>query len=200
MKGEQVFVSLWKTLGNEKRPYLNIVDFAKELVHKYKIDRDDIIIGHSLGGWLAYHIKHVNGNKIVQIASWTSPRKIVTPLKNKKLLSWMVKKGLVFNRFSKGFLTKRYKALPSEALYNEIIDHMISSNRTCLTNQLKLVLGTAMEKVDVVPDLRIHAKRDKIIHHPDESFCEVPGDHFTLHTHPKDVVTPLQLFLNTIQD
>jgi Alpha/beta hydrolase family len=200
LPGEQVFVSLWDTLGNEKRPKLNIVDFAKELVHQYKIDRKDIIIGHSLGGWLAYHIKHVNGNRIVQIASWTSPRKIVTPLKNKKLLIWMVKNGLVFNRFTKDFLTKRYKALPSEALYNDIIDQMINANRTCLTNQLKLVLDTAKEPMDITPDLRIHAKKDIVIRYPDEAFCEVPGDHFTLHTHPGEVITPIQLFLNTIKD
>ena len=200
LQGEKVYVNLWDALGNKRRNEPDLADFARELVQKYAIKKDDIIIGHSLGGWMAYHIKHVNGNRIVQIASWTSPQKIISPLKNKKLLLWMVRNGLVFNPFTKGYLTKGYKTRPSEAVYNEIIDHMVTADRTCLTNQLKLVLGTTKESVDVAPDLRIHAKKDKVIRYPDESFHEVPGDHFTLHTHPIEVATPIQKFLSTIND
>jgi len=200
LEGEKVYVNLWDSLGNKKHNEPDLVDFARELVQKYAIKKDDIIIGHSLGGWVAYHIKHVNGNKIVQIASWTSPQKIVSPLKNKKILLWLVSNGLLFNQFTKGYLTKGYKTRSSEAVYNEIIDHMIAADRTCLTNQLKLVLGRAKETVEVVPDLRIHAKKDKVIRYPDESFHEVPGDHFTLHTYPIEVATPIQKFLSTIND
>lgn len=200
LEGEKVFVNLWDALGNKKRHEPDLADVARELVQKYGIRKDDIIIGHSMGGWLAYHIKHVNGNRIVQIASWTSPHKVITPLKNKTLLVWMARRGLLFNRFTKGYLTKGYKTRPSEAVYNEVIDHMIASDRTSLTNQLKLVLGVTKETVDVTPDLRIHAKKDKVIRYPDEPFHEVPGDHFTLHTHPIDVATPIQQFLRIIND
>lgn len=200
LEGEKIYVNLWDSLGNNRPPDLHIIDFARELVQKYSIQKNDIVIGHSLGGWLAHHIKHVNGNRIVQIASWTSPQKVMTPIKNKALLVWMVRRGLVFNSFSKNYLTKWYKNLPSEAVYNEIIDHMIASDRRCLTSQLKLVVGRAKEPVVAVPDLRIHAKKDKVIRYPDEPFIEVTGDHFTLYTHPKDVATPIQQFLSTLKD
>jgi hypothetical protein len=45
------------------------------------------------------------------------------------------------------------------------------------------------------PDLRIHARADTIIRYPDEPALEVPGDHFSLHTHPREVYEPIRDFL-----
>jgi hypothetical protein len=56
-----------------------------------------------------------------------------------------------------------------------------------MVNQFKLALLHVPTKVNVSPDLRIHAKRDNIVRIPDEEFYEVPGDHFSLLTHSEEV-------------
>lgn len=53
LPGEHTYISLWNALGTKRIPGLNVVDFCQELIEKYDIHTNDIIIGHSLGGRLA---------------------------------------------------------------------------------------------------------------------------------------------------
>jgi hypothetical protein len=196
LPGEHIFINLWEALGNQSRPDLNIVVFAKETIQKYSIGPNDIIVGHSLGGKIAWYIKHFNGNRIVQIASWTSQKKIVMPIKNIRLIYWLTKRGLFLNRFAKKyFVNAAYKNKPSREIYEQTFDRLSTGNKNCVINQLRLVLEPVKEPVAVAPDLRIHAKKDKVIRCPDESFEEVSGDHFTLWTEPEKVIAPIRCFL-----
>src|SRR5580692_437907 len=83
--GEQIFLNVWELLGDAPRPGINVLNFAEELVKKYAITKNDLIIGHSMGGWIALHIKHLTGCPIVQIASWTDPGRIISPFKSAEL-------------------------------------------------------------------------------------------------------------------
>lgn len=49
----------------------------------------------------------------------------------------------------------------------------------------------------VQPDLRIHARPDNIVGSPDETFVEVPGDHFSLVFHPELVAAPIRTLLGS---
>ncbi len=194
--GEHVFLNIWSILGDVPRTNINVLDFAKEVVQKFKITQNDVIIGHSMGGWIAYHIKHLTGSPIVQIASWTDPDKPFTPIKNVKLSYWIVRNGLLFNHFFKRLLIlKGYEGKPSKDIYQEIFEGMIKSNRENLINQLRLILTPVSEKIIAIPDLRIHAQIDLVVRRPRESFHEVVGDHFTLYTHPEAVYVPILAFL-----
>lgn len=79
MEGEKVFLNNRILLGDKPRPSLNALQYARELVDRFEITRQDVIIGHSMGGWIAFHIKHLVQCPIIQIGTWTDGRKVVRP-------------------------------------------------------------------------------------------------------------------------
>lgn len=194
--GEHVLLNVWDLLGNERRPDINVLDFSKEIVNKYSITKEDVIIGHSMGGWIAYHIKHLTGSPIVQIASWTHIDRVILPISNQRVIYWSVRNGLFFNRFQKGLYTFfAYKNKPSKEIFRTIFDRLIKSNKENTINQLRLILTPVPEQVTAKPDLRIHARKDIVIRPPREHFHLVSGDHFTLYTSPQEVYEPINAFL-----
>ncbi len=197
--GEHVFLNVWELLGDTPLPGMNVLVFAQSLVEKYNITQQDVIIGHSMGGWIAWHIKHFTGSPIVQIASWTDPDRPFKPLKNVKIIFWLIRNGLFFNSFTKRIFTAMgYKGKPSKQVYEEIIDRMIAGNKENIINQLRLILTPVPERQAVQPDLRIHTRADLVVRPPREPFYEVTGDHFTLYTHPEAVYGPINAFLKQL--
>ena len=194
--GEHVLLNVWNLLGNEPRPDINVLDFAKEIVNKYAITKEDVIIGHSMGGWIAYHIKQITGSPIIQIASWTHFDRVILPISKPSIIYWSVRNGLFFNRFQKGLYTLLgYKNKPSKEIFRTIFDRLIKGNKENAINQLRLILTPVPEQVTIEPDLRIHARKDIVIRPPREPFHLVSGDHFTLYTSPQEVYEPIVAFL-----
>ena len=201
LPGEKVFIDNWKIIGEKARRELTVLKYAEELIGQFGITRDDVVIGHSMGGWIALHIKHLLHCPIVQIASWTEERKVVKPVSNWRVVSWSVKRGLYFNSFVKWVLVRlRYRNRPSAEIFSFVFDKLCCSNREAVINQLRIIYKPVHEKVLESPDLRIHAKGDTIIRFPDEECCEVPGDHFTLFTHPEQVYEPIAAFLQHVKE
>lgn len=200
ISGEHHFVNVWDLVGDLPRKDLNVLSFAQRLVEKYNITRQDVIIGHSMGGWIAYHIKHLTNSPIVQIGSWTDADRPYSPIKNEKVVYWLVRNGLFFNPVVKKYLIKKaYEGKPSRQLYEEIFDLMINGSKENVINQLRLILSPISEKLTVKPDLRIHARGDMVVRVPREPFHEVPGDHFTLQTHPETIYEPIVAFFNKLK-
>lgn len=188
IEGEAVFINHWELLGNQVRRELNVLVYAKELIEQFGIEAEDILIGHSMGGWIGYHIKHLVGCKVVQIGSWTEVDRMVLPIKNRKVIYFLTWSGLYLNNFTKTYSIKRgYKGKPSEGIFGEIFDDLIRRSKGNVLNQLRVVLNHINEQVAVSPDLRIHARGDVTIRIPKADFIEVQGDHFTLWTHPEEV-------------
>jgi hypothetical protein len=195
--GEQVFINVWKVLGNEERPNLNVIDFSQELVNKFLITPTDVVIGHSMGGWIAHHIKHHIGCLVVQIGSWTHFDRVISPIKSRKTMYWLVRNGLYLNLFNKWlFVMLNYRNLPSRPIFEEIFEDLIQGNKTNIISQLKLIFEP-VPHLSVQPDLRIHARKDRVIKYPRENFHEVSGDHFTLYTQPEEVIKPIIEFLES---
>ena len=194
--GEHVLLNVWDLLGNEPRPDINVLDFSKEIVDKYAITKGDVIIGHSMGGWIAYHIKQITGSPIIQIASWTHFGRVILPISKPSIIYWSVRNGLFFNRFQKGLYTFfGYQNKPSKEIFRTIFDRLIESHKENTINQLRLILTPVPEQVSIQPDLRIHAQKDIVIRPPREPFHLVSGDHFTLYTSPQEVYEPIVAFL-----
>jgi len=118
LDGEKVFVNIWSILGNAPREGLNVVDFAQELINRFHIQSTDVIIGHSMGGWIAYHIKQHIGCRIVQIGSWTRFNRVISPIRKGSTIYWLVRKDLYINRFQKWlFSWLKYRKAPSRAIF-----------------------------------------------------------------------------------
>lgn len=200
LPGEHEYISLWESLGNERREDFEALEFSKEFIQKYNIAKEDIIIGHSTGGRLAHFIKHLNGNTIIQIASWTQDDRPILPTPNIKLLYFLVRSGMLFSGLIMNYLFNRYKNRDStKEYYEEAFYNLKNGNRNCVLSQFKLALEPIDEPINTSPDLRIHAKRDNVVRFPDEPFIEVPGDHFSLLTHPQMVAEHINKFLSTLR-
>lgn len=196
LPGEKVFLSFWKDLPNAKRPELNAPVFAQELVQQYGITANDVVIGHSTGGWVALFIKQQVHCPVVQLASWTDPHKLALPPIPPRLIFFLAKRGLLFNSPLLWWSLKtRYRHQPSAPVFKSVFTRLINGNKENAVNQLRLILNPVENKATPPPDLCIHAKKDPIVHFPDGPAYEVPGDHFSLYTYPSTVAEPIVEFL-----
>lgn len=197
LAGEKVFLDNWALLGDQQRPELTVLRYAREIIARYGITKEDVIIGHSMGGWIAFHIKHLVGCPIIQISSWTDGRKVVRGLKNRHLIYWLVNNGFIYNSLMKRFVVwKEYRNKPSRSVFSSVLDNFIRGSKNNVVNQLRVIFNPVNEKILVSPDLRIHARADIIIRFPDEPTIEVPGDHFSLYIYPEKVYQPILDFLS----
>lgn len=196
LDGEKLVLNSWKLVGDQHRANFNALKFAHEFVETYSISKSDILIGHSMGGWIAYFVKHLVGCPIIQVASLTNTDRIKPPVFHSGLMYWFIRKGLAFNRFTTW--------LSSFGLYHHHYSHDIfmyfagllrRGDRENIVNQLKLLLTPVDEVITVEPDVRIHGTEDNILRPPVESFYEVSGDHFILYTNAGPVAFTIKSFL-----
>lgn len=193
LPGDKLFLSLWDLLPDRPVRALNVSTFAQELVERYHITRTDLLIGHSTGGWVALHVKQLVGCPIIQLASWTDGRKVVAPIPNRHLVYFAAGSGMYLNRSVMQYLVKNYyHDKPSLPVFERVFGRLISGSRACAVNQLRLIFNPPTAPVSVTPDLRIHARADRIIRFPDGPVYEVPGDHFSLYTYPDEVLAGIR--------
>ncbi len=170
---------------------VNARALAVFLAKQHNITADDTVIGHSMGGWIAIQIKAVTGATVVQIASFTDQRKVVSPVYDAGTLRFMANAGLLQTQFAVDFVKKRYPFAESKALNFRLLDRLMTLRRAYIAWQLS-VLFAPVPPLPVGPDLRIHATADNIVRPPDEPYTVVPGDHFCLVFHALAVAQAIQ--------
>jgi len=173
---------------------VNVRKLAQTLIDLYEIRADDVIIGHSMGGWVAINIKELSGSTVIQLASWTNQKKILFPTDNLTILKLMLNTGLTQSRMLTRFFREAYPFQESRALYDQLLEGSTTMARLYVWQQLQ-TLFAKVAPLRVQPDLRIHARRDSIVSPPDEPFVDVPGDHFCLVFHAEAVAEPIRTLL-----
>jgi hypothetical protein len=196
LQGEQIAIDLEKLLADWKDAPedLDVQKMASYLIEKYEITAHDCVIGHSMGGWIASYMKEECGCKAILLASLTDQKKLITPLTNLTLIKYLIKFGIFQSSYMDSFLKKEYKFQESKVLYDGLIDGLIKMNKKVLFQQSQ-ILFEKVKPLTIIPDLRVHARKDNIVSFPDEDFVEVPGDHFSLIYHTQQVVNAIQKVL-----
>lgn len=173
---------------------VNVSSLAAYLAGTYQIGPADVVIGHSMGGWIAVNLKAQTGCGAVQVSSYTDPRKIVTVTRNVALLRWLVRLGLVQSRRFARYALSKYPFEQSRALHRQLIEAMCRQPRHYIYQQLRVLLAPP-DVPPAMPDVRIHTRPDNVLRAPDEPYHETPGDHFNLVFHPDDVAAPILTYL-----
>lgn len=193
---EKVFIENWTLLAEVPEKGLTVNTYAEFLVKRFQITKEDVIIGHSMGGWIALAIKQITGSRAIQISSWTDGKKVVAVPLYRHLMYLVAKQGWAFNELSReAIVWLYYRNQPSKKVFVSIFERMRLGDKEIVAKQLMLIYNSPKPPITVYPDLRIHAKPDHIVKCPDEAFIEVPGDHFSLYTYPETVYNPIAQFL-----
>jgi pimeloyl-ACP methyl ester carboxylesterase len=194
--GQHVFIRHRDLMGDRLREAYDVQQYAQALIETHHITPQDRLIGHSMGGWIAYSVKQLTGSPIVQIGSWTDPDKVVLLVKEPNTVYWLVRNGLYLNHFNKWYFSWRsYRGQPSRRVFEPVFQHLIDSPPGYVLNQLQVILTPVQWASPQAPDLRIHAQADTIVRPPDEPFAEVPGDHFCLVTEAEPIAAAVSRVL-----
>jgi pimeloyl-ACP methyl ester carboxylesterase len=169
----------------------NVVTFARYLIQRYRIGPQDVLIGHSMGGWIAAHIKAQTGATAVLLSSFTDQHKVVARARNPLLLALYAWSGLGRSRWLRARAKRDYRFDESRALFGQLADGMARHPRRYVHRQLQ-VLFAPVPPLLVQPELRVHARADNVVLPPDEAFVEIPGDHFAHYYYPELVAVAIK--------
>lgn len=168
----------------QPRGPVNVVTLARHLAQRYHIGPADVLIGHSMGGWIAAHLKELTGATAILLSSFTDQAKIVSRIRSPRLLAFSAWVGLVQNRWLNQQFHRRYPHDESRALHAQLMEGMGRFQRRYVQQQL-LVLFAPVPPLSTAPDLRLHARADTVVRPPDEPYVELPGDHFAHYFYPQ---------------
>ncbi|ARK11385.1 alpha/beta fold hydrolase [Fibrivirga algicola] len=169
---------------------------AERVAQAYRITASDVLIGHSMGGWVAAHVKELTGATVIQLSSWTNPRKIKSPLRRVDLIRKIVNSGIVQHPFCIGLAKRLYPFRESRVRIQAALDRVQRMNPAYMIWQYELIFSDA-PPLTRLPDLRLHDRRDPVIAPPDEPFINVPGNHKIHVTNTPAVAEAINAFLGT---
>lgn len=173
---------------------LTVATVARELAARYRIGPADVLIGHSMGGWLAAHIKEQTGATAILLSGFTDQAKIVAAVRRPWALALAARSGLLQSRLAGWHSLRRYRFDESRGLHAQLVGRTPQLSRRYLQQQLQLLFAP-VPPLTTAPELRLHARRDHIIRPPDEPYVELPGDHFAHYFYPQLVVAASRPFL-----
>jgi len=164
--------------------------FVDQMIDYYDINENDILIGHSLGGYISHKIKQLVNCPNCLIASFTDPSKIKFPVGFKRVIKLLTMKGMFTSRLFKEMLWKTYQKKPSVEEIEHTLSVFESYDKEDIFKLIKIIeprkkSWTRIFKKNRIkrPSLIIHPMSDWIVKSPDESHIKVPGDHFALATY-----------------
>ena len=194
--GDKLLLNSWKLFDSRPAQDLNVLKFAKDFIERFDITGRDVLIGHSMGGWIAYYVKHLINCPVIHVASMTNNDRVIPPVFDLPLVYWAIRRRLIFNRFTTWISSfGLYHHRESRDIFMYCARLLEEGNPEIIVNQLKVIVRPVDIVPSVPPDLRIHSIKDPILKPPDEPFYPVSGDHFGLYTHPTEVARPINQFL-----
>jgi hypothetical protein len=196
LKGyELMHVDYRNALNRFVFPLITPKAFAKQLIHQYKIDETDRLIGHSMGGYFSFQIREFTGSGICMIASFHDTAKVrhLTPA-FPRLSQVAAMTGLVKSPYLKKWMLKRI----SDERYRSVQAYVMDHFRQFTNRQLGLMME--MNYMGNIPSalpnpLRIHDPDDRIVAPPDEAYSQTKGGHFCLNLYPEETREAMRDFL-----
>lgn len=181
---ELVHVDYLPVLAEMEQEYADISWFCGRLRELYDIKKEDLLVGHSFGGWVCANVQTITGSPVVSIASFTNPKKPVHGFIGFNRLGFgLVRFGAFKWRLFHRIALWKYRNTPQLPVIQVGLDIM---NTWQDRDLLKITRLIAFQRVvsPVAPLLRFHADRDEIVYPPDEPhFCVPNATHAIHYTH-----------------
>jgi len=169
---------------------ISMDNFVQEMISYFDIGPNDILIGHSLGGYISHKIRQLVDCENCLIASFTDPSKIKIPVGFKRVIKMLTMKGMFTSRVFKEMLWKTYQKKPSVAEIEHTLSVFESYDKEDIYKLIKIIEPSKKSWTRIFrknrlkrPSLILHPMSDWIVKSPDEEHIKVPGDHFALTTY-----------------
>jgi hypothetical protein len=159
---------------------IDVWKLSKLLVAEYQITKNDILIGHSMGGYFSFVIRELVFCEIVLVASFSNPQKVKRVVYNKWFNLSLAKLGLLHKKFFQNYLLKPYRDKYFEKEMQNVVQNFNTFSTAQLSKMMKLSFGEEVESTLKNP-LRIHAKNDRVVSVPDEKYESCNLGHFCMH-------------------
>lgn len=172
-------VNYRKSLDDIKYSEIDVWLFAKKLIKEYEITTNDILIGHSMGGYFSFVIRELISCEIVMVASFSDPNKVRRAVNKKWVNLAIAKLGLLGTSFFQNVLLKPSKGKYFEKEVEKVVRNFSSFSRSQISKMMKLSFGKPIIS-NLENPLRIHAKDDVIVRPPDEKYAVCSLGHFCL--------------------
>ncbi len=172
-----------------------VEDFVAALHAHYSINKEDILIGHSLGGYISHVLRQQLGCDNCLIASFTETKKIKLPFNYKKLVKWFTNKGFFTSPTLKQLIRLKYHNKPSMPEIENSLEVIQQYGKEDIYKLIRMIQPRSRGILDWLrskpaplrPSLILHPVKDLIVARPSEPHIPIPGDHFSHATHPEIV-------------
>ena len=194
-KYEIIHVDYRPVLDKFTFPFITVQQFSRQLIKIYGIQKEDKLLGHSMGGYFSFQIRELIGTEICMIGSFNDPKKVIHMLPQFPRITLLAAMtGLVKKNFLKKYLLSKIKDERIKDIQSKIMDNF--DNFT--DNELALMIEMNYQhkiNSNLPNPLRIHDIADKIVAAPDEAYCQVKGGHFCLNLYPQETYEYMKDFL-----
>jgi len=198
---EQLDVDYRPVLKDISWDELSIDNFIPQLIDYYQIQSDDILIGHSTGGWFSYNIKALLGCNICLIGAFSSARrtrgyKVI--YKRKKLVKNLMRLGIIGPNLVRWRIVTKHRGKVSIPERKEAIRVWKETPNASIAKMFLLIDQTPLDDT-IKADLRLHSKKDEIVFPPKSApYVELDGDHFGISTHAEEYAAEINRWLNQL--
>ncbi|MFN0203415.1 MAG: alpha/beta fold hydrolase [Bacteroidia bacterium] len=191
---ETIYVDYQHFLDTFLDKPMNMPDFVQQLSSKYYIHENDMLIGHSFGGWVAAHIHQQYNCPTVIIGSFTDNQHVIRRVfMFSKFAQYLTKKGLFKSKWIHKFVRRRYKERPSAPAIEACIQVMKTWKDHHLHQISMLIKAHPPLPYQISPLLRIHGTNDEVISPPSVFYHKIEdGDHHIQYTHAKEIYALVQ--------
>ena len=173
----------------------HIADFAQAIVAEHRITKEDILIGHSFGGWVIAHIQSKMAIKGVLLSSLTQNDRVIGgKLGFTKLGYWIIRKG-IFKSWLFHFLGNlRYRNSAAKPAVEQCFE---IASRWADKYHLKVIqlMGNQPDAKPILPPLHIHSPSDEVIRPPKETYVSLGGHHFVHYVYAAEVAAYILAFI-----
>ena len=151
--------------------------YAERIIEKHNITTDDILLGHSMGGYIAHAIRQQIEVPVISIGSFTQPQKVRYPF----MQFWLIRVAIFLGFFSKwllvigGWLKYRNAEGKVEAT---ISAEVLSAQTRHTLYRLLRTFFIDPPAAGPPPQLAFHGIKDDVVAPPDYLHLALAGNHF----------------------
>jgi hypothetical protein len=189
-------VNNWQLVGDRPRPDLTALSYARELTERFSITAGDVV-HRPLDGRLDRPAPEApdrlrrGADRFVVGAGQGGPARVEPELG----LLGRAARPVLQPAGAAPVARYNYRGKPSAGVFSEVFGNLIRGDKHNVINQLRIIYSPVPEGLPHSPTCASTPGPTPSSATPTSRPSKYPGDHFSLHTHPREVYEPIRDFL-----